>query len=70
MQQTLYSLVDKRIMTDKSNISPSVREARQIVKIGYGEDILSNSGVNLVSTGIMAGIGFWYGGGRYGILGF
>ena len=70
MQQTLYSMVDKKIMTDKSIITPAIRESKQIVKIGYGEDILSNSGVNLVSTGITAGIGYWYGGGRYGVLGF
>jgi hypothetical protein len=70
MQQTLYSMVDKKIMTDKSNITLSIRESKQVVKIGYGEDILSNSGVNLVSTGIMAGIGYRYGGGRYGVLGF
>ena len=70
MQQTLYSMVDKKIMTDKSTITPSIRKSKQIVKIGFGEDILSNSGVNLVSTGIMAGVGFWYGGGRYGMLGF
>jgi hypothetical protein len=70
MQQTLYSMTDKKIYTDKSKISPRDREVKQIVKIGYGTDILSNSGVNLVSTGIMAGIGFWYGGGRYGVLGF
>lgn len=70
MQRTLYSLTDKKIWTDKSTISPRDREVKQIVNIGYGRDVLSNSGVNLVSTGIMAGIGFWYGGGRYGVLGF
>jgi hypothetical protein len=70
MQQTLYSLTEKKILTDKSRIpTQREREVRQIVKIGYGTDILSNSGVNFVSTGIMAGIGFWYGGGRFGILG-
>jgi hypothetical protein len=70
MQQTLYSLTEKKILTDKSRIpTQREREVRQIVKIGYGTDILSNSGVNFVSTGIMAGVGFWYGGGRFGILG-
>jgi hypothetical protein len=72
MQQTLYSMTDKKILTDKSRIPTTKREreAKQIVNIGYGTDILSNSGVNFVSTGIMAGLGFWYGGGRFGIMGF
>jgi hypothetical protein len=63
-------MTDKKILTDKSRISVRDRETKQIVKIGYGTDILSNSGVNMVSTGMMAGVGYYHGGGRYGFLGF
>lgn len=67
MQQTLYSPTSGRILTDRSKASP---KDKHLVRIGFGQDILSNSGVNFVSTGMMAGLGYYYGGGRFGILGF
>ena len=67
MQQTLYSPTTGRILTDRSNSSP---KDIHLEPIGFGQDILSNSGVNFVSTGMMAGVGYYYGGGRFGVLGF
>lgn len=67
MQQTLYSPTTGRILTDRSKTPKS---DKHLVRIGFGHDILSNSGVNFVSTGIMAGLGYYYGGGRFGVLGF
>ncbi|KAK8846776.1 hypothetical protein IAR55_005864 [Kwoniella newhampshirensis] len=58
-QPTYYSTSTKRVLTDTSSaphaISPDVK------RIGYGIDVLSNSGVNFICGCALAGGGYWYG---------
>ncbi|ORX34407.1 integral membrane protein DUF92-domain-containing protein [Kockovaella imperatae] len=57
LQETMYSTKDKRVLTDHS--SRSTKEAG-LKKLGFGLNVLSNSGVNFVSGTIMAGLGWLY----------
>jgi uncharacterized membrane protein len=57
LQETLYSTVDKRILTDHSR---RARYEKGVVRIGWGRDALSNSAVNFVSGAVMAGFGWWW----------
>lgn len=56
MQETLYSLEDKRILTDASTRS---RTGSEIKRIGYGRNIVSNATVNLITGATTAAVG-WY----------
>lgn len=57
LQETLYSSIDKRILTDHSRKGS---DAKGIERIGWGRDVLSNSAVNFVSGAAMAGFGWWW----------
>ncbi|WVR04456.1 hypothetical protein IAU60_001459 [Kwoniella sp. DSM 27419] len=58
LQRTLYSAEDSRILTDSSKRSSSAPDIKQI---GFGLDVLSNSGVNFVCGVALAATGYWYG---------
>ncbi|EIW68749.1 hypothetical protein TREMEDRAFT_44556 [Tremella mesenterica DSM 1558] len=57
LQQTLFSEKDHKILTDLS----TRRSGEDIKPIGFGLNILSNSGVNFVCGWVLASVGWWYG---------
>lgn len=59
LQRTLYSTVDGRVLTDHSDRKRAT--AADVVTIGPGIDVLSNSAVNAVCGAVMATIGWWVG---------
>lgn len=64
LQRTLVSTQDGRIVTDHSASTVRGRIAiakGQVKQVGFGLDVLSNSGVNMVCTCIMAILGWSYG---------
>lgn len=59
LQQTLYSTVDSKVLTDFSERDPL---EPGLVTIGPGKNWLSNSAVNLITSSIMAVAGWNVGG--------
>ncbi|KAK4686011.1 hypothetical protein P7C73_g4122, partial [Tremellales sp. Uapishka_1] len=57
-QKTLYSSKTNKIITDTSDMSQ--HNPADLQTIGYGRDILSNSGVNFICGWIMALSGYWW----------
>ncbi|WVW78704.1 hypothetical protein I302_100664 [Kwoniella bestiolae CBS 10118] len=58
LQPTYFSTSTNQILTDTSKKSPKDDDVK---KIGYGINVLSNSGVNFVCGVVMSGVGWWYG---------
>ncbi|WWC87144.1 uncharacterized protein L201_002030 [Kwoniella dendrophila CBS 6074] len=57
-QPTYYSRTTKQILTDHSK--KSIKD-EDVEKIGYGLNLLSNSGVNFICGVVLSGVGWWYG---------
>ncbi|WVQ84069.1 hypothetical protein IAT38_006214 [Cryptococcus sp. DSM 104549] len=61
LQATYYDTEEKRVITDSSKRYAGAEKAPGVKKIGYGVDVLSNSGVNFVCGTALAALGWWYG---------
>ncbi|WRT64995.1 uncharacterized protein IL334_001936 [Kwoniella shivajii] len=58
LQPTYFSTSSNQILTDQSKKS---HKDEDVKRIGYGIDLLSNSGVNLICGLVFSGVGWWYG---------
>ncbi|WVQ69012.1 uncharacterized protein L199_007224 [Kwoniella botswanensis] len=58
LQATHFSTSTNQILTDSSKKSITDEDVK---KIGYGINVLSNSGVNFVCGLVLSGVGWWYG---------